>query len=95
MKRILGLASAAMALLVSSAHGSIDVPSSEVSKGLTPSDIAVEPVIRDIEVPLYNFDSQTRFDVEDGIQVAGYTWNSLQTFDFSGRPYDTSGDNFD
>lgn len=60
---------------------------------LMPSQISVKPNIMPLMVPNYDFDSQNRWD---GTLMAGqWTRNSIQTFDFNGKPCDSKNDDND
>lgn len=60
---------------------------------VAPSQLAVEPSVKSLEVPEYDFQTQTRWNV---IPIAGsHTNNSIQTFDNSGKPCDAQSDNND
>lgn len=60
---------------------------------LMPSQISIKPNIMPLMVPNYDFDSQNRWD---GTLMAGnHTYNSIQTFDRSGKPCDAQDDQND
>ena len=58
---------------------------------LTPSQLSAQPNIKSIVVPDYDFGAQSRRILMAGL----YTSNSVQTFDFYGKPRDAQNDNND
>ena len=61
---------------------------------LTPSKIAVTPKAISMLSTEYNFPTQQR-DGNVPVEARYYTYNSMQTYDWNGRPYDSRGDNWD
>lgn len=61
---------------------------------LTPSKIAVNPKAISMLSTEYSFPTQQR-DGNVPLEARYYTYNSMQTYNFQGRPSDTSGDNWD
>jgi len=61
---------------------------------LTPSKISVKPEIVNIIVSNYNFPEQAREEGKLPL-YAYYSYNSMQTYDYRGMPYDATGDNWD
>jgi len=61
---------------------------------LTPSKIAATPKAISMLSTEYNFPTQQR-EGNVPLEARYYTWNSMQTYDYNGRPYDTRGDNWD
>ena len=60
---------------------------------LTPSKIAVTPKAISMLSTEYSFPTQQR---EGNVPIeAAYTYASMQTYDWTGRPYDSRGDNWD
>ena len=63
---------------------------------ITPSTISKKAAVQEVPPSVYNFPEQIRESDEKTPLIAGYyTWNSMQTYNFSGYPSDTSGDNWD
>ena len=62
---------------------------------ITPSQIAVKPTAISVEKSKYNFIDQVREGQEVPLQAGYYTMNSMQTYNYNGRPYDSRGDNWD
>lgn len=61
---------------------------------LTPSKIAVNPKAISMLSTEYSFPTQQR-DGNVPLEARYYTYNSMQTYNFQGRPSDTQGDNWD
>ena len=61
---------------------------------LTPSKIAVTPKAISALSTEYSFPTQQR-DGNVPVEARYYTYNSMQTYDWNGRPYDSRGDNWD
>lgn len=61
---------------------------------LTPSKIAVNPKAISMLSTEYSFPTQQR-DGNVPLEARYYTYNSMQTYNFQGRPSDTTGDNWD
>jgi len=61
---------------------------------LTPSQIAVAPKAISMLSTEYSFPTQQR-EGNVPVEARNYTWGSVQTYDFSGRPYDSQGDYYD
>lgn len=61
---------------------------------LTPSKIAATPKAISMLSTEYIFPTQQR-EGNVPLEARYYTWNSMQTYDYNGRPYDTRGDNWD
>ena len=62
---------------------------------VSPVDVAVAPLVRNVVVPDYDFVTQRRWSGGE-VKVAGnFTMGSAQSFDSSGRPYDNAADNND
>ena len=63
---------------------------------ITPSKIAKKVSAQPIPNTEYSFPDQVREDEEKKPLIAGYyTYGSMQTYNYNGRPYDTRGDNWD
>ena len=63
---------------------------------ITPSVIAKKASVQQLGPSAYNFPKQIREDEKKTPLLAGYyTYGSMQTYDFTGRPYDSRGDNWD
>jgi hypothetical protein len=58
---------------------------------LSPSSLSIDPSVAHLQMGAYDFDSQKR----KGEPLQYYTFNSIQTYDNSGRPSDANGDNYD
>jgi hypothetical protein len=59
---------------------------------LTPISISEQPSTTPIELPEYDWNSQTR---HASIVAGKHTFHSLQTFDGKGKPNDSTNDNND
>jgi len=60
---------------------------------LTPSQVSQSPNVLSMVVPAYSFENQMRWD---GTLMAGSsTSNTIQTFDYYGKPSDSKNDNND
>ena len=62
---------------------------------ITPSTIAKKAAVQQIPTSEYSFPEQVRESEGKTPLLAAYTWNSMQTYNYSGYPSDTSGDNWD
>lgn len=58
-----------------------------------PTDLAIAPRTNEIEVPVYDYNKQSRWD--EPLKMGKYTSASLQTFDSKGQPKDSQADNND
>ena len=58
---------------------------------MLPSQIATSPNVASMVVPPYDFETQSR----NGIMAMSFTGNSVQTFDYAGKPNDAKNDNND
>jgi hypothetical protein len=61
---------------------------------ILPSDLSTNPEVLEMPKTEYNFPTQKR-EGEIPAYAGFYTSNTLQTYDYSGKPYDARGDNFD
>ncbi len=61
-------------------------------KTLTPADLSQTPSTTEFHLPAYDWNKQTRHDT---IIAGSYTSNSVQTFDYHGKPNDSKNDNND
>ncbi len=62
---------------------------------LSPTDLAVSPIVQQLVVPDYNFVTQQRTTKGD-TQLAGrFTGGSVQTYGYDGRPNDSNADSND
>jgi hypothetical protein len=62
---------------------------------LTPSMLARKPVVKHVDVPAYDWESQQRWGTNSPLYAGKYTSASVQTFDNKGRPNDSRSDNND
>ena len=61
---------------------------------ILPSNLSVKPEVLEMPKTEYNFPSQKR-EGEIPAYAGMYTSGSVQTYDYSGKPWDSSGDYFD
>ena len=65
---------------------------------LTPSTIAKKPSVRKLAKSEYSFPDQVREDdikKRNPLIAANYTFGSIQTYNWSGQPYDANADWWD
>jgi len=63
---------------------------------ITPSTISRKASVQKLPYSEYNFPKQIREGEKKTPLIAGwYTYNSMQTYGYSGYPNDTRGDNWD
>jgi hypothetical protein len=60
---------------------------------ITPSGIAKKAVAQAMPASEYNFSNQKR--ESDGPEPISYSFNSMQTYSYTGVPNDSAGDNWD
>ena len=58
----------------------------------TPATLSDAPSTAEFPLPAYDWNKQTRHDT---IVAGNYTGNSIQTFDYQGKPNDAKSDNND
>ena len=58
----------------------------------SPSTLCENPSTTEFHLPAYDWNKQTRHDI---IATGKHTFNSLQTFDSSGKPKDSQNDHND
>jgi hypothetical protein len=73
------------------AQSSNDFEKSKEPSMITPSQLGKKPVVRQLVVPDYDYEGQTR----TGLFAMSYTTNSIQTFNHKGVPTDARSDNND
>jgi hypothetical protein len=63
---------------------------------ITPSMIATQPSVKELPKSSYNFVNQLRNVFRKRFpHIVAYSFNSIQTYNYNGQPYDAQGDNFD
>lgn len=58
----------------------------------SPSTLCENPSTTEFQLPAYDWNKQTRHDT---IVAGSFSGNSMQTFDYSGKPTDSKSDNND